>query len=74
MDEENNPTKAKQPRKIADQLELAINEVVNSETMKAMDQEVSANILRILHHTRWWQVLDPLLISRVAITMIYMII
>ena len=74
MEKEKNPTKAEHPCKITGQLVLAINEAVNPKTMKVVNQEVAANVLRTPCHARCWQVLDALLIRRAVITMIYMII
>ena len=74
MKVEKSPTKAEYSHKIADQLVLAINEEVNLETMKAVDQEQVVIALKTLHHARWWQVMDALLIRRVVIIVIYGII
>ena len=74
MDKEKNPNKAEQQHKIVGQLVLSIDEAINLKTMKAVNQGVATNVLRTLHHARWWQVLDALLIRRAVITVIYVII
>ena len=74
MKEEKSQTKAEQLRKTADQAVLATEGLVNHETMKAADQEPALNIVRTLHHARWWQAQDEPHMQKAAITVISMII
>ena len=74
MKGEKSPIKAEHSHKIFDQLVLAIDGEVSPKTMKDVDQEQVLIALKKLHHARWWQVLDALLIRRVTIIVIYVII
>ena len=65
------PIKDEHPHKIIGLVALAIDGEVNLKAMKVVDQEQVVTILKKLHHMKWWQVQDVLLIRRVTINITY---